>query len=248
MEPNHYVEIIPNQTITLNHQFKSYTDGNVTFSLVDRETIPAQPQWSAILYQDLNCDQLINSNEVRITAPLTVTESSQICLISKIFSPANIFNQSKFSYKIQADVNFDDPATTNHNISRRLYNTDTIKAIYGGSGQLELNKTVQNLTQNGTIATANTAKPGDVLEYRIIFTNVGNADISDPQIFDSIPKHTRAQTAISCGGNVPTSLSCNVSTPDGTNNAGYLGSIYWSFTGALASGASGTVSYRVVID
>ncbi|OLQ80727.1 hypothetical protein BEI67_12135 [Photobacterium damselae subsp. piscicida] len=85
MEPNHYVEIIPNQTITLNHQFKSYTDGNVTFSLIDRETIPAQPQWSAILYQDLNCDQLINSNEVRITAPLTVTESSQICLISKIF-------------------------------------------------------------------------------------------------------------------------------------------------------------------
>ncbi|MGR5330351.1 GEVED domain-containing protein [Photobacterium damselae] len=248
MEPNHYVEIIPNQTITLNHQFKSYTDGNVTFSLVDTETIPAQPQWSAILYQDLNCDQLINSNEVRITAPLTVTESSQICLISKIFSPANIFNQSKFSYKIQADVNFDDPATTNHNISRRLYNTDTIKAIYGGSGQLELNKTVQNLTQNGTIATANTAKPGDILEYRIIFTNVGNADISDPQIFDSIPKHTRAQTAISCGGNVPTSLSCNVSTPDGTNNAGYLGNIYWSFTGALASGASGTVSYRVVID
>ncbi|MEF1221087.1 hypothetical protein REH76_25590, partial [Photobacterium damselae] len=133
----------------------------------------------------------INSNEVRITAPLTVTESSQICLISKIFSPANIFNQSKFSYKIQADVNFDDPGTTNHNISRRLYNTDTIKAIYGGSGQLELNKTVQNLTQNGTLATANTAKPGDVLEYRIIFTNVGNADISDPQIFDSIPKHTR---------------------------------------------------------
>lgn len=38
---------------------------------------------------------------------------------------------------------------------------------------LKLFKTVRNITQSGTESTINNAKPGDVLEYKIYFTNQG---------------------------------------------------------------------------
>ncbi|EAR57514.1 hypothetical protein SKA34_08008 [Photobacterium sp. SKA34] len=118
------------------------------------------------------------------------------------------------------------------------------------SGHLTLTKTVQNITQNTPASVSSTvANPGDILEYRIEFTNTGVGDILNMVLHDSTPEFTSAQQAVTCDALLlPSSLSCKIATPNGTNSAGYKGDILWSLKGGLSGGESGLVVYRVKIN
>ncbi|KJG02047.1 hypothetical protein [Photobacterium angustum] len=128
--------------------------------------------------------------------------------------------------------------------------TENISSHPSESGQLTLTKTVQNITQNTPVSKNSTvANPGDILEYRIQFTNTGVGDILDMVLHDSTPEFTSAQQAVTCDALLlPSSLSCKIATPNGTNSVGYKGDILWSLEGALSGGESGLVVYRVKIN
>lgn len=117
------------------------------------------------------------------------------------------------------------------------------------SGHLTLTKTVQNITQNTPASVSTVANPGDILEYRIKFTNTGVDDIRDMVLHDSTPEFTSVQQAVTCDALLlPSSLSCKIATPHGNNSVGYKGDILWSLEGAISGGESGLVVYRVKIN
>lgn len=136
------------------------------------------------------------------------------------------------------------------------YTTTDITAV--SRSAVVLTKEVRNFTQNGTFGTNNQAKSGEVLEYRISYTNTGTSPVSNLVINDATPEYTSfvlAQTDAT-----PISLSgCAKVTPanapplppldcDAPQAAGGTGALSWTFTGNLPGGAAGAVIYRALVD
>ncbi|WP_318493703.1 GEVED domain-containing protein [Photobacterium leiognathi] len=248
MEPDNFSEATPGSVVFFPHKFTAATSGNVNFNIINPNTSPTNTAWSTVLYHDVDCDGTLNGVEAQVVNPVAVSGNNTICLLSKVTVPANATLNAHYHYDIEANMVFADSAGTGHGITRVVLDKDTVRAIFSGSGELRLEKTVRNVTQNGSAVTSNEGRPGDVLEYVVTFTNVGISPISDVQIFDSTPEFTELSQAVQCSdGTVPASLVCNLVTSDGVNSAGYEGNIRWEMNGSLAAGNSGTVIYRVVI-
>ncbi len=248
MEPDNFSEATPGSVVFFPHKFTAATSGNVNFNIINPNTSPTNTAWSTVLYHDVDCDGTLNGVEAQVVTPVAVSGNNTICLLSKVTVPANATLNAHYHYDIEANMVFADSAGTGHGITRVVLDKDTVRAIFSGSGELRLEKTVRNVTQNGSAVTSNEGRPGDVLEYVVTFTNVGISPISDVQIFDSTPEFTELSQAVQCSdGTVPASLVCSIVTSDGVNSAGYEGNIRWEMNGSLAAGNSGTVIYRVVI-
>ncbi|WP_181389760.1 SdrD B-like domain-containing protein [Leucothrix pacifica] len=110
-----------------------------------------------------------------------------------------------------------------------------------GPSRLELRKSVKNISKNtAETQTINQADPGDVLEYRVYYSNTGTGPITDLRVNDVAPAYTEF---------VPGSGACHL-TPAGMTCSPVMGisDIHWRFTGTLTGGSSGNVSYRVKVD
>ncbi|ELI6447136.1 right-handed parallel beta-helix repeat-containing protein [Photobacterium damselae] len=248
MEPDNFTETEPGKGVLFSHKFTSETAGSVNFTVMNISTEPANDGWSAILYQDNDCNGVIDGADSQIVNPVAVSGDSSICLISKVFVPADAPLNALYHYDIQADMTFDDSAATGHGVTRQVIDTDTVRATFAGAGELKLNKTVENITQGTGVTTSNQGRPGEVLEYTVEFTNVGSGPITEVTVFDTTPEYTELNQAIDCtSGSLPASLTCSEQTPHGTNGAGYQGEVRWEMTGSLNPGESGTVVYRVMI-
>ncbi|PSW31269.1 hypothetical protein C9J21_17505 [Photobacterium phosphoreum] len=248
MEPDNFTETEPGKGVLFSHKFTAETAGSVNFTIMNISTEPTNDGWSAILYQDNDCNGSIDGADSQIANPVAVNGDSRVCLISKVFVPADAPLNALYHYDIQADMTFEDSVATGHGVTRQVIDTDTVRATFAGAGELQLNKTVENLTQATGVSTSNDGKPGDILEYSIEFTNVGSGPITEVTIFDTTPAYTDLTLAIDCtSGSLPTGLTCNALTPNGLNNAGYQGEVRWEMTGALNPGETGTVIYPVTI-
>ncbi len=245
MEPDNFTEVEPGGLALFSHKFTVNTEGNVSFNIANNTTGPLGiAGWSAILFIDNNCNGELDSGDNQVVNPVATTAGSSICLISKVQSPSNAPANSNYNYDIEADMTF-----VNSAVTRELTDTDTVRVTFTGSGELTIEKTVQNITEGTPPGTTNNAKPGDILEYVIIFNNFSNADISDVKLFDSTPEFTELNQAVLCSdATVPTGLGCSVSTADGTNQAGYEGNIQWEMTGTMTAGSTGQVKYRVKVN
>ncbi|XPP92879.1 GEVED domain-containing protein [Photobacterium leiognathi subsp. mandapamensis] len=245
MEPDNFTEVEPGGLALFSHKFTVNTEGSVSFNIANNTTGPLGiAGWSAILFIDNNCNGELDGGDNQVVNPVATTAGSSICLISKVQSPTNAPANSNYNYDIEADMTF-----VNSAVTRELTDTDTVRVTFTGSGQLTIEKTVQNITEGTPPGTTNNAKPGDILEYVIIFNNFSNADISDVKLFDSTPEFTELNQAVLCSdATVPTGLTCSVSTTDGTNQAGYQGNIQWQMTGTMTAGSTGQVKYRVKVN
>ncbi|MEC6817150.1 hypothetical protein VXS05_19210, partial [Photobacterium toruni] len=155
---------------------------------------------------------------------------------------------AQYHYDIAADMIFADSTGTGHGITRQVLDKDTVRATFRGAGELKLEKTVRNITQGTAEGISNNGRPGDILEYVITFTNVGDGDLTEVSIFDSTPSYTELSQAIDCtSGSVPASLTCAPVTVNGTNAVGYEGEVRWNMTGSLSPGIQGSVIYYIAI-
>ncbi|WP_419207958.1 GEVED domain-containing protein [Photobacterium leiognathi subsp. mandapamensis] len=248
MEPDNFSEATPGSVVFFPHKFTAATAGNVNFNVINPSTSPTNTAWSTVLYHDVDCDGTLNGVEAQVVNPVAVSGNSTICLLSKVTVPANATLNAHYHYDIEANMVFADTTGTGHGITRLVLDKDTVRAIFSGSGELRLEKTVRNVTQNGPVSTSNQGRPGDIVEYVVTFTNMGIGDLTDVKIFDSTPDFTELSQTVQCSdGTVPASLTCNAVTSDGTNSPGYQGNISWEMTGSLTAGESGTVVYRVSI-
>ena len=247
MEPDNFTEAEPGKPVLFEHKFTAATAGTVDFSIINEMTEPANDDWSSSLYLDNDCNGIIDGADVVITAAIPVSGNTAICLLSKVFVPANASLNAQYNYEIEANMVFEDSIGTGHGVTRLVLDSDTVRATYSGAGELKLEKTVQNITQSSAASASNTGKPGDVLEYVITYSNIGSGPIKEITVFDTTPAFSLLNTAVDCSG-VPASLACAVSTPNGMNSAGYQGEVKWILTNELQPGESGTVSYQVVIE
>ena len=248
MEPDNFSEVEPGKAVLFPHKFTAATSGSVNFSIINPEVAPANDGWNTILYLDNNCNGIIDGTDAQVINPTVANGNTAVCLLSKVFVPANAPLNAQYHYDIAADMIFSDSAGTGHGITRQVLDKDTVRATFRGAGELKLEKSVRNITQGTAVGVSNNGRPGDILEYIITFTNVGDGDLTEVSIFDSTPTYTGLSQAIDCtSGNVPTSLTCISVTTNGANIVDYEGEVRWNMTGALAPGDQGTAVYLIKI-
>jgi uncharacterized repeat protein (TIGR01451 family) len=206
---------------------------------------PSIAGWSEVLYRDSNCNGILDSGETTVlTATTAITVDATlvgkgICLIQKEFIPANA--PIGASNLVVITATFTSGTTT------LTYTRQDVTHVTDVA--LDLLKKVCSVDSGGvtvpaSCTTSNTAKSGQTLEYQVTYTNNGSTSIKDLVVNDATPAYTTFISA-TCG-TTPTSLgTCTAVGPA----VGSTGGIKWTFSaGTLASGASGTVIFRVIVD
>ena len=244
-EPHHSGTVLAGNVVFYAHKFTPKTTGTVTFS--GNNSITATTGWSSRFYQDTDCNGVLNGVEANspIASNLTMRADVALCLVNKVYAPNNVANGEVYTNIINALFDFNGNALAGV-ISLKV--TDVSKAAVndavGGSSRLELRKTVENITQSTPETdTQNQAKPGDILKYRIYYSNTGAGSLTDLVINDTIPDFTVLQSAPLCEFPLPASLS--ICTPSIN-----IDEVIWTFPAneVLQGGAKGVVSYEVRIE
>ena len=164
-----------------------------------------------------------------------VNPGDQICIIVRNDIPAGApFNAQDV---LTTTATFTPPSGPAINYTRQDVTTVVL------NGGLTLTKSVRNITQGGTVGTNNTAKPGDILEYIVTYTNTANAPVSMIVVTDTTPVFTTFVSAI-CNTPLPAALAtCSITTP----TVGASGNVVWTLNGSLNAMQTGTVTFRVAV-
>ncbi|HEX3062678.1 MAG TPA: DUF11 domain-containing protein [Usitatibacter sp.] len=223
----------PGTTVFYAHTFNAGSAGNVSFSTAN-VTTPAVAGWTQAIYRDSDCSGTLNGTEgsAPLSGAVAVGAGATVCIIVADSIPAG----APFNAQNVISV------TATFNSTQTLTRTDTTTVGAAGGAGLALAKSVRNVTQATPAGTSNTAKPGDLLEYAITYTNPAGGALSAIVITDATPAFTTFQSA-SCGAPLPANItSCAVTTQPAVNGSG---SVVWTLGGTLAAGGSGTVLYQV---
>lgn len=222
---------LPGTVVFYPHTFIAGTGGAVSFSL-SRVSSPAVSGWSEVVYQDSNCNAVIDGGEPVVPASVAVTAGQTLCLLVKEFVPAAAPVNAQNMVTVTAAFN---ATFSGSGVSFNYLRHDTTTVGQPTSAGLSLNKSVDKTA----------AMPGDNLTYTITYKNQSSDALSNIIFFDYTPSYTTFLSA-SCGAPLPLNISaCNASTQPAV---GGTGAIQWTLTGTLASGASGSVTYTVKVD
>lgn len=228
------------------HTLNAGSTGSVNFSVSANDAVGP---WNEALYLDTDCSGSQDPADPLIDGPLALVAGKPLCVLLKEFVPAGLPDGVSRVVVVKATVNYAGAAPP---LTQVMTVTD---ATTVGDAQLQLDKKVRNVTRDGNFAASNSAATGDILEYRIVYTNVSAQPISRLTVADTTPPYTRFVSAsaatlpaklLSCTKKTPTSstpVSCNTDDTEGSG-----GSVVWSFTGSLSPAQSGNVSFRVRVD
>ncbi|MBL8523014.1 MAG: DUF11 domain-containing protein, partial [Betaproteobacteria bacterium] len=230
---------LPGTSVLYTHVFNAGVTGSVSFSNSNIPN-PAFAGWGVQLYRDANCNGMLDVGEdaTELTTSVPVVPGDRVCIVVKSNIPAAVpYNAQDV---ITVTANFTPTVGSPSTYTRQ--DITTVGAA-GGAG-LVLMKSVRNVTQAGAAGTNNTARPGDVLEYVITYTNNSSTAVSTIVISDNTPAFTNF-TSASCGVPLPAAISaCTVSTQP---TVGGAGNVQWTLTGSLSPAQSGTVVFRVTV-
>ncbi|MFC5600391.1 beta strand repeat-containing protein [Deinococcus cellulosilyticus] len=175
-------------TVEYIHEYQPGTLGTTTFSMT-----------GALRYQfypDLNCDGTFSDSEkATASTVLNVTSSwprdqdgslTSCQVMVRVLIPSNLPAGTTDSAPFTANLLWSTSSVTNP-VSVR--DTTTIQSATGG--QLKLVKEVRNISTGGTFSSNAPATVGQVLEYKISYTNLGLASISKVILSDPVPSETK---------------------------------------------------------
>jgi uncharacterized repeat protein (TIGR01451 family) len=217
----------PGGVVAYAHQFVAGTAGNVTFSTVLSPS-PALPGWAVELRRDVDCNGVYDPGEPVISGPMLVAAGDRVCLLLRHLLPAGAPAGAAELVRLSASMSYANAApvlVTVVALDDRTVVTD--------AGSLEIVKQVDRAS----------ARPGETLTYTITYRNLGPDPLSSIQITDATPAWTVFASA-ACGTLGTGLTGCGLATapPPGTG-----GALRWQLAGALAPGASGSVSFQVVV-
>ena len=228
----------PGTSVLYTHTFNAGLAGNVTFSTIEMPS-PMVAGWTTQIFRDTNCDGLLNGVEgvMTLSMAVAVMPGDQVCIIVRSNIPANAPQGALNVISVTASfVPTVGPTTL-------LTRADITTVGTAGSG-LTLSKSVRNVTQGGSAVTSNTARPMDLLEYRITYGNSSAVSLNMIVINDAMPAFTGFSSA-SCVLPLPMLLTvCSVSIQPAFNMGG---PIQWTLTGTLLPGQTGRVSFFVTV-
>ncbi len=246
---------LPGSAVSYAHTFIARTGGIVSFNISASVDAPPISGWNGKIYADSGCTGSLQPGAALLyppSTPTTVVAGQIVCLVMQEFIPANATNGSTNHSTVQASFDFTNAGPT----LSATYTTVDITTV--SNSALELKKEVRNVTKNGLFGVNNMAKSGETLEYRVTYTNNGMTPITSMTVNDMTPQFTSfiaAQT-----GTTPDSFTaCSKNTPanampapavacDASQAVGSSGSLRWAFTGSLAPGGTGSVTFSVKVD
>ena len=235
--------------------FTAGSGGSLQISLGAATATPSSLSWSEVVYLDPSCTGTLQAGLTKLTAPtvsVPVTQGQVLCLIVQDFVPTSATAGATNAVPVVATLSLGNanPALT---ASYTVTDTTTV-----GSGQLAVQKEVRNVTQSGSFGASNQAKPGDTLEYRITYTNLGASTISGLEVADYVPQYGTFVSATAdalpasltaCSKNTPANVLPAAAVPCSTaQGSGGTGSVNWKFSGTLAPGATGTVRFSMQVN
>ena len=226
---------MPGTVVSYPHTFNAGLAGTVSFS-TSAVAIPAVPGWTQTIYRDTDCNGVINGAEgsAPLTGPIAVNAGDVVCIVVRDSIPATAPYNAQNAISVNATFNGSQVITR--------HDTTTVGSAAGAG--LVLAKSVRNVTLGTGAGTANTARPGDVLEYTITYTNTSSGTVNAIVITDATPAFTTYLSA-SCGAPLPATLTgCAVTAQPAVNGAG---SVVWTLGGSLLSNGSGAVLYQVKV-
>ena len=208
--------------------------------------------WTQQLLIDANCNGQLDVGDTVILAAVTVIAGQTVCILHQENVPAGSAPGATDTVTVAAAFT----ASNNAQVPvQTLTRSDTTTVTAAASGALTLLKEVCNATVTPacpSYTTQNIGKAGDLLRYRITYTNTGASAITNVAVQDSTPPYTTFQSADASA--LPNGLSaCTKTTPAGvvacntTQTAGGTGAVRWVFTGSLLSGQSGSVGFVVQV-
>jgi uncharacterized repeat protein (TIGR01451 family) len=224
---------MPGTVVSYPHTFNAGLAGTVSFSTSAIAT-PAVPGWTQTIYRDLDCNGVLNGAEgsAPLTGSIAVNAGDTVCIVVRDSIPGTAPYNGQNAITVNATFNGAQVLTR--------HDATTVGSAAGAG--LVLAKTVRNVTLGSGAGTANTARPNDVLEYTITYTNTSLGVVSAIVITDATPAFTTYLSA-SCGAPLPGNISsCAVTSQP---SAGGAGSVVWTLGGSLLSSGSGSVIYQV---
>lgn len=220
---------VPGEIVVYPHKFTARTEGTVSFSITNTMT-PHVQGWTQYLYLDSNGDGILDADDPLITGPINVSLNQDVNILIKDVVPPNAPFGASNLITVTAEFDY---LNANPALARTYTRRDnTIVGSQCGT-ELKLVKSVDKTT----------ALSGDNVTYTITYTNTCDKSISNVKINDMTPAYT---TFISAAfDTLPLNLTaCTITKPD----VGAAGDIFWDFTGTLAAGSSGTVTFVVKVD
>jgi uncharacterized repeat protein (TIGR01451 family) len=222
---------LPGTVVFYPHTFTAGLAGSVSFA-TSAVITPATPGWTQLIYRDTNCNGVLDGVEgnAQLTAAVAVVAGDTVCIVVKDSIPATAAYNSL--NRITVTATFGAQTLTVQDVT-------TVGAVAGAG--LTLAKSVRNVTLGGGASTANTARPNDVLEYTITYTNTSPGLLSSIVVTDPTPAFTLF-VAAACPAPPPNLTSCTVTASPAV---GATGSVVWTLGGSLLSNGSGSVTYQV---
>ena len=229
----------PGQAVVYAHSYVAATAGSVSFSTTNSPT-PAGLIWTSTLFLDPNCHGVLDGTEALLTGPVSVIAGQQVCVLNKVMTPAGAANGAQDVTVVSASELWTvlSPSGTQ---SRVLKDTDITNVGASGLSLIkEVRKTVTcpadaatSLGNTSAYAVSGIAKPGDLLEYRLRYTNSTAAPMTAIVLHDQVPTYTRFQSAL-CLSTPPVGNSgCSVSQQPALNAT--TGALAWTLSDSSSS-------------
>lgn len=221
---------LPGTTLVYAHTYVAATAGSVAFSAANTQS-PAFPGWTSTLYRDTNANGQLDAGEPAITGPLALGTGETLTLLVKQFIPVNAPFGATNDTTVTATFTY--TGAPSPVLTAELIRHDITTVGNPTTAGLRLNKTVDKPS----------ALPGETITYTITYTNQSSDELRNVVIHDTTPAFTTFVSG--ANGPLPNDLTGVVLTAPAVNATG---PIRWTFTGTLAPGGTGTVSFTVRLD
>jgi uncharacterized repeat protein (TIGR01451 family) len=227
-QPDNRQSNLPGTFVLHAHTFLAGSAGSLTFTVAGTPA-PAIPGWSQVLYRDANCNGQLDPGEALISGAIVVSAGDKVCLFVKDFIPVGAALGAQNAISVTASLVYSGASPALTNTATR---SDVTVIGPPTTTGLTLVKTVDK----------DSALPGETLTYTVTYANLGAETLRDVVVHDATPVFT---TFASAGnGALPSNLTgVSITQP----SVGGTGAIRWTFTGTLAPGSSGTVTYTVTV-
>lgn len=232
--------VAPGGTVFLAHRYTATTAATASFSIANAIGRPALSAFTYTLLRDADCSGTLDSGETAAAGAVSVAAGEEVCLIVRVQASAGTAGGAALEYDVTADTALSGTLA----LLAPLTDHDVLTVPAGGT--ISLVKRVRNVTSGSGFAVSSAGAPGDILEYRIAFTNPSAEVVSDLSIHDETPAYTRLSGPPGAAV-APSGMSCALTVPAGGGVIGYAGPLRWDCTGTMSPGATGNVAFQVRI-
>jgi uncharacterized repeat protein (TIGR01451 family) len=234
--------VAPGATVFLAHRYSATTTGNVSFSIANATGQPSLSAFTYTLLRDADCSGTLEASETAVSGAIGVSAGDEVCLIVRVQASAGAAAGAALEYDVTAET------ALSGTLAVLAALTDHDVVTVSGGGTITLVKRVRNVTSGSGFAVTSAGAPGDILEYRITFTNPSADPVSNVSVYDETPAYT--SLAVPPGATVvatPSGMKCTMVVPAGGGSNGYTGPLQWKCTGTMPPGATGRVAFRAKI-